>query len=173
MKNEKKLHRFSYYKNIANFEAFWRDRNFSKNLLFLGSASSPEFFLKVYKNVICDILHISSFYPFLAFVYSNASKQRKQTNTNNDKISWSKMVCYVEYMVLGRSYLYYSQQAILDSYVFFATSNNFKTTTYIWCKRYFFSSQNMTCIEQYYNLTHRGYKYEFQVYNAKTQQTLK
>ena len=37
MKNEKKLHGFSYYKNIANFEAFWRDKNFSKNLLFLGS----------------------------------------------------------------------------------------------------------------------------------------
>ena len=33
----KKLHGFSYYKNIANFEAFWRDKNFSKNLLFLGS----------------------------------------------------------------------------------------------------------------------------------------
>ena len=34
----KKLHWFSYYKNIANFEAFWRDKKFSKNLLFLGSA---------------------------------------------------------------------------------------------------------------------------------------
>ena len=33
----KKLRGFSYYKNIANFEAFWRDKNFSKNLLFLGS----------------------------------------------------------------------------------------------------------------------------------------
>ena len=33
----KKLHGFSYCKNIANFEAFWRDKNLSKNLLFLGS----------------------------------------------------------------------------------------------------------------------------------------
>ena len=32
----KKLQGFSYYKNIANFEAFWRDKNFSKNLLYLG-----------------------------------------------------------------------------------------------------------------------------------------
>ena len=37
MKNEKKLRRFSYYKNIANFEAFWGDKNFSNNILFLGS----------------------------------------------------------------------------------------------------------------------------------------
>ena len=33
----KKLRGFSYYKNIASFEVFWRDKNFSKNLLFLGS----------------------------------------------------------------------------------------------------------------------------------------
>ena len=33
----KKLHWFCYYKNIANFEAFLQDKNFSKNLLFLGS----------------------------------------------------------------------------------------------------------------------------------------
>ena len=33
----RKLHGFSHYKNIANFEVFWRDKNFSKNLLFLGS----------------------------------------------------------------------------------------------------------------------------------------
>ena len=34
----KKLHGFSYYKNIANFEAFWQYKNFiKKNLLFLGS----------------------------------------------------------------------------------------------------------------------------------------
>ena len=32
--NRKKLRRFSYYKNVANFEAFWRDKNFSKNLYF-------------------------------------------------------------------------------------------------------------------------------------------
>ena len=32
----KKKYGFSYYKNILNFEAFWRDKNFSKNLLFLG-----------------------------------------------------------------------------------------------------------------------------------------
>ena len=37
MKNEKKLHGFSYDKNIANFESFCRDKNFSKNLLFLRS----------------------------------------------------------------------------------------------------------------------------------------
>ena len=34
---QKKIRGFSYYKNIANFEAFWRNKNFSKNLLFLGS----------------------------------------------------------------------------------------------------------------------------------------
>ena len=34
----KKQRGFSYSKNIANFEAFWWDKNFSKNLLFLGSA---------------------------------------------------------------------------------------------------------------------------------------
>ena len=32
MRNEKKIPGFSYYKNIANFEAFWWDKNFSKNL---------------------------------------------------------------------------------------------------------------------------------------------
>ena len=32
----KKLHGFSYDKNIANFEAFHWDKNFSKNLLFLS-----------------------------------------------------------------------------------------------------------------------------------------
>ena len=32
---KKKLHGFSYDKNIANFEAFCWDKNFSKNLLFL------------------------------------------------------------------------------------------------------------------------------------------
>ena len=37
MRNEKNYAGFSYYKNIANFEAFWRDKIFSKNLLFLGS----------------------------------------------------------------------------------------------------------------------------------------
>ena len=38
MKNEKNYMGFSYYKNIANFKAFWWDKTFSKNLLFLGSA---------------------------------------------------------------------------------------------------------------------------------------
>ena len=37
MKNEKNLHGFSYCKKIANFEAFWWDKNFSKNILFLRS----------------------------------------------------------------------------------------------------------------------------------------
>ena len=36
-KQNKKLRRFTYYKNIANFEVFWRDKNFGKNLWFLGS----------------------------------------------------------------------------------------------------------------------------------------
>ena len=36
MKN-KKLCGFFYDKNIANFEAFCQDKNFSKNFLFLGS----------------------------------------------------------------------------------------------------------------------------------------
>ena len=39
----KKLHGFSYYKNIANFEAFCWDKNFSKNLLFLGSVILSTF----------------------------------------------------------------------------------------------------------------------------------
>ena len=39
----KKLHGFSYYKKIANFEAFSRDKNFSKDLLFLGSESSSKY----------------------------------------------------------------------------------------------------------------------------------
>ena len=38
MKNEKKLHWFSYDKNKANLETFCWDKNFSKNLLFLRSA---------------------------------------------------------------------------------------------------------------------------------------
>ena len=38
----KKLHGFSYYKNIANFEAFWREKTFSKNLLFRGSVRVSE-----------------------------------------------------------------------------------------------------------------------------------
>ena len=38
MKNEKNYMGFLFFiKNIANFEAFWRDTNFSKNLSFLGS----------------------------------------------------------------------------------------------------------------------------------------
>ena len=43
-RNEKrnKLHVFSYFKNIANFEAFWWDKNFSKNLLFLGSVRKSK-----------------------------------------------------------------------------------------------------------------------------------
>ena len=36
-KTKKKLRGFSYDKNIANFEAFCRDKNFSKNLIFLRS----------------------------------------------------------------------------------------------------------------------------------------
>ena len=39
MKNEKKLRRFSYYKNIANFEAFWRDKTLAKTnykIIFSG-----------------------------------------------------------------------------------------------------------------------------------------
>ena len=40
----KKLRGFSYYKNIANFEAFWRNKNFSKNLLFLGCERFTSFF---------------------------------------------------------------------------------------------------------------------------------
>ena len=35
----KKLHRFSYHKNIANFEMFWQDKNFSKNLLYGDDAN--------------------------------------------------------------------------------------------------------------------------------------
>ena len=53
IKNEKKLHGFSYYKNIANFEAFWRDKNFSKNILFLGSEQQRRlhpFFKKLCSN---------------------------------------------------------------------------------------------------------------------------
>ena len=34
MKNEKKLHGFSYIKNIANFEAFFWNLNLSTNRLF-------------------------------------------------------------------------------------------------------------------------------------------
>ena len=45
----KKLHGFSYYQNIANFEAFWLDKNFSKNLLFLGSVFGVKYF-----TYICD-----------------------------------------------------------------------------------------------------------------------
>ena len=34
----KKLHGFSNAKNIANFEAYCREKNYSKNLVFLRSA---------------------------------------------------------------------------------------------------------------------------------------
>ena len=37
IKNEKNYMGFFYDKNIANFEAFWQDKIFSKNLFFLGS----------------------------------------------------------------------------------------------------------------------------------------
>ena len=53
----KKLHGFSYYKNIANFEAFWQDKNFNKNLLFLGSVkclSTPSYLSSLFK-MICQI----------------------------------------------------------------------------------------------------------------------
>ena len=38
MKNEKKLHGFSYYKDMANFEAFLWSIKLSANLLLLKSA---------------------------------------------------------------------------------------------------------------------------------------
>ena len=34
---QKKSCGFSYYRNMANFEVFWLDKNISKNLFFLGS----------------------------------------------------------------------------------------------------------------------------------------
>ena len=40
MKNEKSYMGFLIIKKIANFEAFWQDKNFSKHLLFLGSGHS-------------------------------------------------------------------------------------------------------------------------------------
>ena len=43
MKNEKKYMGFLIIKNIANFEGFWQDKNFSKNLFFLGSGNLPTF----------------------------------------------------------------------------------------------------------------------------------
>ena len=51
-RNEKrnKLRGFSYYKNIANFETFWRDKNFSKNLLFLGSEGGNMVYFLFYKE---------------------------------------------------------------------------------------------------------------------------
>ena len=36
-KRKKNYMGFSYYKNIASFKVFWQDKNFSKNILFLGS----------------------------------------------------------------------------------------------------------------------------------------
>ena len=49
MKNNKNyLHGFSYIKNIANFEAFSQDKNFSKNILFLKSVLLFEFMYFVY-----------------------------------------------------------------------------------------------------------------------------
>ena len=42
LKNEQK----NYYKNIANFETFWWDKNFSKNLLFLKSVYLWKNFMK-------------------------------------------------------------------------------------------------------------------------------
>ena len=38
----KKIHGFSYYKNIANFEAFRWNISLSAKLLFMKSAIAPE-----------------------------------------------------------------------------------------------------------------------------------
>ena len=64
MKNEKKLCRFSYYRNIANFEAFWRDKNFSKNLLFLGSVTWFLIFIMFFNYTL---FYKQNFHTYLDF----------------------------------------------------------------------------------------------------------
>ena len=73
----KKLHGFSYYRNIANFEAFWRDKNFSKNLLFLGRS---ELIDKSHRNVeICQKQGLIYTYPV---------QQSTTTRKNNIVQQW-------------------------------------------------------------------------------------
>ena len=73
MKNEKNLCGFSYHKNIANFEAFCQDKNFSKNLLFLRSAIGPTKYVRLYVIVvsiylILDTISPNSFTDFLQYI---------------------------------------------------------------------------------------------------------
>ena len=75
MKNKKKLRGFSYYKNIANFEAFWQDKNFSKNLLFLGSEVVLEIYMeKKFKKSCEHLKNISDGINFLVFPYKTLSR---------------------------------------------------------------------------------------------------
>ena len=61
MKNKKKLHGFSYTKNIANFEAFCWNILLSANLLFLKSETA-SFFPDCYKfdnNIVDQIVEMN------------------------------------------------------------------------------------------------------------------
>ena len=60
----KKLHGFSYCENVANFEAFWRDKNFSKKLLFLGSVIFGQQIAYVEENVEFIFLKKHVYYNF-------------------------------------------------------------------------------------------------------------
>ena len=53
MKNGKSNFGVSFHKNIANFEAFWGVKNFSKNLLFLRNVfyTKLEKLSKIFQNL--------------------------------------------------------------------------------------------------------------------------
>ena len=104
MKNEKKLHGFSYYKNIANFEAFWRDKNFSKNPLFMGSAATGGSRIVLIQIVQFHYSAVKFLVPSIRF-YSFLAIALKNFGTYYHTISWTlciliytffELICHIE-----------------------------------------------------------------------------
>ena len=58
MKNEKKLHEFSYTQNIANFESFFWNLNLSTNRLFWRYVPGPFFSDQIFLATIDEPMMI-------------------------------------------------------------------------------------------------------------------
>ena len=76
---------FSYYKNIANFEAFWQDKNFSKNLLFLGS--------EIHHTIITHINDLYFFFQTIQYITRSKvieTETRELSSVSRGKIRFSE-----------------------------------------------------------------------------------
>ena len=76
---QKKLHGFSYYKNIANFEEFWRDKNISKNLLFLGSVYPTNIHILPQSDLLQWRMH------FFASLFTLFTSNAREPTTPNER----------------------------------------------------------------------------------------